>query len=100
MILQYKRKGYIFLIPDLISLGLMIYYKATQNDLLNIFILSSLVLNIFTCYYFAKAKGYPGLVGGLGVSSILGLIFVLILKDKLDEQTVNNPQNNNQNYKA
>jgi hypothetical protein len=46
-------------------------------------LVSGIGLMIWGCFNYAEAKGYPQVVGLLGLCSILGLIVLVLLPDKL-----------------
>ena len=94
MIEQYNKRSLAFGIPGLIlQLGSQFLASLFQTNggqteravgaviAVPFLLLGTVLLIIGLCYY-AKAKGYSGVLGLLGLLSCLGLIILACLKDK------------------
>lgn len=92
MLIEYKKKTSITFVIWLLFWGLFficIYAgavigldKGLRDTLAMVGYFGSMVIFFFLLYYLSKGKGYPGWYAAVGFLFILGLILILLLKDK------------------
>ena len=80
MLPEYRSKANLWIgIGLLLQFGSLLVVPEPLNAL---GILAGLVMILIGCGNYASAKGYSGLLGILGLGSILGLVILICLPDK------------------
>ncbi len=99
MLPTYKKKVSILLPPTIFFLVVMVVLNYLQSSYFGLSLIVGIPLNIVTCYYIAKGKGYNGAICLFGIFSVLGLIVTLAMPDKII-QPKNGESNNNNIFQA
>jgi hypothetical protein len=68
-----------------IAIGILLQIASipfSENILGFLLLVAGMLLLLYGCCCYAMGKGYHGILGGLGILSLLGLIILVLLPDK------------------